>query len=83
MAIATLEKKVQRGEKSWAYIYIALGFVLSFEGTLIQMITPLLWPYNLFAYVVIFALTCWLFLYNSWFQNKLIGIKAKIENAWR
>lgn len=83
MAQAFVSKRVKRGEKSWNYIYIALAFVLSFEGTFIQMITPLLWPYNVIAYVIVFVLTCWLFLSNGWFQNKLIGIKTKYEDTAR
>ena len=43
--------KVIRGEKSWGYIYIALGFTLSIEGTTIQMVTPLCWPWNVLVYV--------------------------------
>ena len=42
---------VKRGPESWAYIYIALGFVLSIEGTIIGMITPLVFPWNLIAYI--------------------------------
>ena len=38
---------------------------------------------NLLSYLVVGALTLWLFLFNGWFQNKLIGIKAKYEAAAR
>lgn len=47
------------------------------------MIAPLLWAYNLIAYVVSFVITSWLLLFNGWFQNKLLGVKAKYESACR
>ena len=80
-AIVTLEAKIRRGPESWAYIYIALGFALTIEGTTIDM--ALSFPWNLLSYLVVGALTVWLFLFNGWFQNKLIGIKAKYEAAAR
>lgn len=76
---ATLDAKVTRGPESWAYIYVALGFVLAIEGTIIQM-APLTFPWNLVAYVVIGAVTFRLFIFNGWFQNKLIRIKAGYES---
>ncbi len=41
---------LQRGEKSWAYLYIVLGLALAVEGSIIQMISPLLFPYNLVVF---------------------------------
>ncbi len=76
---ATLGIKVKRGPESWAYIYVALGFALTIEGTIIQM-TPLVFPLNLVTYFVSAAITVWLFIYNGWFQNKLIGVKNRYEN---
>ena len=74
---------VKRGPESWAYIYVALGFVLSFEGTFIQLITPLYWPFNIITYVVTFLLTSWLFLRSPRFQDRLLRIKNKYEDAFR
>ena len=80
----TLSATVKRGPASWAYIYVALGFALTIEGTIIQMTTPpLKFPWNLIAYGVLGALTFWMFLFNGWFQNKLIGIKTKYEDQPR
>ena len=66
-----------------AYIYVALGFALSIEGTIIQLITPLLFPWNLITYLVLGAATTWLFLDNAWFQNKLVVWKASYEDKAR
>jgi len=81
MAIDTTDAKVRRGAESWAYIYIVLGFALTIEGTLIDMAWH--YPWNLLTYLIVGALTLWLFLFNGWFQNKLIGIKARYEATAR
>jgi hypothetical protein len=74
---------VKRGPQSWAYIYVALGFVLSIEGTAIGMITPLAFPWNLVTYAVLGSITFWLFIGNGWFQNKLLGLKNQYEEKAR
>jgi hypothetical protein len=75
---------VTRGPASWAYIYVTLGFALAIEGTVVQMCTPpLIFPWNLVAYGLIAAITFWLFVFNGWFQNKLIGLKSRYENQRR
>ena len=80
---AGLTAKVTRGQESWAYIYVALGFAVTIEGTIVSMITPLNFPWNLIAYGFASAVTFYLFLGNRWFLNKLIGSKIKYENASR
>jgi hypothetical protein len=71
--------KTIRGPDSWMFIYMVLGFALSIEGTILQMI-PFQFPYNLFLYVALMAGTFWLFNCNAWFHGKLIGIKGRYEN---
>lgn len=80
---ATVNTKVKRGPESWAYIYVALGFALAIGGTIIQMITPLIFPWNLIAYALFATFTVWLFINNAWFQNKLIGMKMRYEEKSR
>ena len=43
----TVSATVTRGSESWAYLYMMLGFALAIGGTIIQMITPLVFPWNL------------------------------------
>jgi hypothetical protein len=74
---------VKRGPNSWNYFYIALGFALSIWGTIIQMVDVLRFPCNVLLYVVTGAGLVWLFLFNGWFQNKLIGWKNSYENTPR
>jgi hypothetical protein len=77
-----LTAEIRRGPDSWMFIYIALGFALSIEGNILQMI-PLRFPYNPFLYVALMTATSWLFICNGWFQNKLIWMKGLYENKAR
>ena len=78
-----VEAKVIRGEQSWNFIYIALGFALAIEGTVIQMFTPLTFPYNLLLYAFGATATGWLFICHGRFQNKLIALKLSYESRPR
>lgn len=74
---------VKRGQQSWAFIYVMLGFALAIEGTIIGMITPLVFPWNLIVYAVLGVITFWLFIDNGRFQNKLIAMKTRYEDKGR
>ncbi len=77
-----LEAKIKRGQGSWDYIYINLGFTLSIAGAVISM-SPITWPCNILLYAAISLIAGILFLTNGWFQNKLIGFKNKMEDSFR
>jgi hypothetical protein len=79
----TVEAGVKRGPESWSYIYIAGGFALTIESTVIGMMTPLTFPWNIIVFGVVASITAWLFIENGWFQNKLIGLKSRYENKVR
>ena len=81
MAIDTQDATVTRGNESWTYIYIILGFTLSIEGTIIGMATR--FPWNLIVYLVMGITTFWLFICSGRFQNRLIGWKQKYEGRAR
>lgn len=74
---------VKRGPESWSYIYVMLGFALTIEGTVIAMITPLSFPWNIIIFGAIGLITFRLFINSGWFQNKLIVMKIKYENKER
>jgi hypothetical protein len=72
---------VKRGPDSWNYIYVMLGFVLAIGGTVISML-----PFgacNILTYALFAAVAISLFLFNGWFQNKLIALKSAYENKAR
>ena len=74
---------VIRGEKSWTFLYVALGFALSIEGTIIQMIDRLQFPWNLILYGVVGGITVWLLIFNGYSQNKLLAWKQNYESKAR
>ena len=78
----TVDAKVQRGQESWTFIYIALGFAISIEGTVISMM-PLSFPWNVIIYVIVAFLTGWAWIESDWVHNKLLGIKARYETKER
>jgi hypothetical protein len=74
---------VVRGPESWPYIYTVLGFVLTIESTVIGMMTPLDFPWNVVVFAAIAVITVWLFIDNAWVHNRLIGLKIRYENKPR
>lgn len=80
---ASMTAQVRRGEKSWSYFYTLLGFALTIETGVTALIEPLKWPWNLLILAIVGGLTTYLILDNGWFQNKLLGIKARYEEKLR
>ena len=77
-----VDAKVQRGQDSWNFIYIVLGFALSIEATIVGM-TPLRFPWNIILYVVIWFVTFQSSINNGSFHNKLLGWKNSYESKAR
>ena len=74
---------VKRGPETWAYIYTVLGFVLTIECTVIGMMTPLTFPWNVIVFVIFAVITSWAFIESKWVHNKLVGLKTRYENKAR
>ena len=81
MAMAP-EARVLRGKESWNFLYVALGFVGSIEGTVIGMM-GLNFPNNVMLYALAGGITAYLFMFNGQAQDKLIGWKERHENTPR
>lgn len=79
----TVDARVIRGPESWAYIYIVLGFVVTIESTVIGMMTPLTFPWNIICFVILALATVWLFVENEPLHNWLLGLKNRYENKPR
>jgi len=75
------DAKVIRGPQSWTFIYIVLTFAAAIELSMIPLLVDA--PWNTILCVAIVALTIYLFLFNGWFQNKLIGVKGWYEGKAR
>ena len=56
---------VKRGPESWAYIYVVLGFALAIEATVITMVEPIKFPWNVALFIAAAAATFWLFIFNG------------------
>ena len=78
----SLEKRIKRGKESWTFIYFVFG-VLFALATFIISIISVNWIYKTVVFVVTFFILIYLCLCNVWFQNKLIGLKIKLEETWR
>ena len=78
--MVSIEMKVKRDQQSWTYIYVVLGFALTIESTVVSMITPLCFPWNILVFAIIAVATWYLFRECRWFQNKLIGWKIRYES---
>jgi hypothetical protein len=74
--------RVRRGDESWAYIYVALGFALSIEGTIVQMLF-FERPWNAVLYLALMVGTVRLFVFSGQFQDWLFGLKERVENMPR
>jgi hypothetical protein len=79
----TVDTQVIRGPESWGYIYTVLGFVITIESTVIGMMTPLMFPWNVIVFVGLALSTVWLFIESRWLHKKLIGLKSRYENKPR
>jgi hypothetical protein len=79
-ATANVTATVKRGPVSWAYFYTLLGFALTIETGIASMFDP---PWALIGLLVVAGVTVFLVLFNGWFQNKLLGWKARYESAER
>jgi hypothetical protein len=79
----SVDARVKRGPETWAYIYTVLGFVVAIEATVIGVMTPLEFPWNVVVFIALTTVTIWLFVENAWLQNKLVGIKMRCENKAR
>ena len=72
-----------RGEKNWQALYLGLGFTLTVGGTLIPMIEPLKFPWNLVVFGVLAAVAYWLFIWIGWFQKQFLRFVRWTEDRPR
>lgn len=71
---------VHSSQQSWDFIYIALGFAIAIEGTIIQMFDPIKFPCNIILYLLLGVITWFLFVKNLRFRTKLLAWKSAYED---
>jgi hypothetical protein len=74
---------IRRGPATWAYFYVVLGFALSIEVAIIQMISFLSSWLNLILFLIVGCVTGGLVLFSGSCQDRLIRLKGRIENTPR
>lgn len=79
---ANIEKTINRGQESWTFIYVTLGFALTILGSYVSM-WGLTFPWNYIVYPGVVVVAVWLWLFNAQFQNWIIGMKSRYENRPR
>lgn len=77
-----IEKKIKRGKESWQFFYTIFGILLAISLFLIS-IAPIEWYWKLILFIIALLFLLWLCIFNTWFQNKLIGWKHHIKETWR
>jgi hypothetical protein len=78
----TLEKRVKRSERSWYFIYFAFSISVALVLFIIG-IAPSSATNKVIIFFTALIVLIQLFFFNGWFQNKLVCLKIKIEEAWR
>lgn len=78
----SMKKKIKRGKESWTFIYFVFGILLALILFFISILS-IRWCYKITIFIVVIPILIYLCLFNAWFQNKLIGLKIKLEETWR
>ena len=73
----------QRGAGTWRYLQVVLGFALTIEAIVIEMIKPLGWPTNVITFVAVAVFTVWAFLSSNWLHRKLLDLKDNFDDRGR
>jgi c-di-AMP phosphodiesterase-like protein len=77
----SLEMKLKRGEKSWAFFPLAYSILLTISTSIISVLPDFtcswLVKITLIFFVSIFFYK--LCFYNDWFRNKIVGIFSKSQ----
>ena len=76
---ATALIKKDKDSVSRAYLTL-LAFCVILESTIIGMMTPIGFPWNLILFLVVAAATTWAFLKSDWAGTKLIELTKLFED---
>jgi hypothetical protein len=72
----SITRELKRGQESWNKLYLAFGF--SSVLTLQVINSSEAWKnYKVIISLFDISILCYLFFYNGWFRNKIIGFITK------
>ena len=77
-----LEKRVKRGRESWEFFYSIFGILIAIARFVISIL-PINWRCKLLIFIICLLILIWICFISAWWQNKLIGLKIKLEETWR
>jgi hypothetical protein len=73
----------KRGSGTWRYLQVVLGFALTIEAVVVEMIKPIEWPYNVATFVIVAAFTIWIFLRSDRLHYRLLHFKDSFDDRVR
>ena len=78
---AKAKPAVIRGFQSWSFIYIVMGLLITIEGTVITMIEPLKFPWNILVFSALAAFTVLVCIKSTWFHERLFRVEQSYEDT--
>ena len=78
-----LGKKIKRGKESWNFFYWIFGVLIAVVISIIVILPINNWVYKIIIITISLFFLIWICLISAWWQNKLIGLKNKLENTWK
>jgi len=77
-----LEIKVKRGRENWSFIYTIFAILLAVVIFVVSVLEIGRVAKIIVGFFVVIFVT-YLCLWNATFQNKLIGLKIRLEENWK
>ena len=77
-----MDIQIKRGGESWSFLYILFGILLTIDTFFLSIINIDLTS-KILAFIGTFLLLVWTVLINARAQNKIIGLKIKLEEKYK
>jgi hypothetical protein len=81
-ASANVKKGIKRGESSWVFFYAMFNIFLTVPSFIVAVM-PIYWILKIVLFITFFFSLSYLCLFNTRFQNKLVGWKTRVENTFK
>lgn len=79
----TFEKKMKRGRESWHFFYLVFATIVAVISFVIAILPIENWIFKVLFFLISLGILIWICLISAWWQNKLIGLKIKLEESWK
>lgn len=78
-----LEKKIKRGKEAWSFFYTIFAIFVAVIVFVIGILPINDWIYKILVFGIFLLILIWVCLISTWWQNKFIGLRIKLEETWR